>query len=570
MPTRRRHFLLLAACLQGGILVGLPQCRAETADAIRINSLGYLPHATKHATIAAEATRFVVRDITSNEPALSGKLTPAGRQGGLLLADFSALHSAGRYQLEVEGVGASAPFQIAADLYEQPLKTCTRAMYLWRCGAAVECEHEGHVYRHDACHLDDGSLKHTRDGATGHKDGKGGWHDAGDYNKYVVNGAFAAGTMLAAWEHFAPTLKSVDLQVPESGDQTPDFLDEVRWEIAWLLKMQAGDGRVYHKLSTLEFNGYELPEEEAATRYFSPWGSAATADFVAITAQAARVYKPYDEAFAKECLEAARRSYAYLAAHPEDHQADQSDFHTGEYPTTDRDDRIWAAAELWATTGDASVLKDLQQRIRNAGVIQGPSPSLIESDWDWGELRNLGLFTYLLAERDGRDERLVHRLREDALASADQIAGLAERHAYGRTIGERYYWGSNGTVARVAMNLEVANRLAPDRRYRAAQLSALNYLLGRNPYGRSFVTSVGHRPPQNVHDRRSAGDDITTPWPGYLVGGPWPGPGDWQDELEDYKTNEVAINWNAALIYALAAAVDGDASAVRQDRSSPE
>jgi hypothetical protein len=150
----------------------------------------------------------------------------------------------------------------------------------------------------------------------------GGWHDAGDYNKYTVNAAFTVGTMLKAWEHFREKLAPLTFDIPESGNQTPDFLDEVRWELDWLLKMQAADGRVYHKVSALKSGGFELPEKETERRYFSPWSSAATADFVAIMAEASRA----DAAYSSRCLAAAKKSYEFLQANPTDHRPD-SDRH---------------------------------------------------------------------------------------------------------------------------------------------------------------------------------------------------------------------------------------------------
>jgi endoglucanase len=87
-------------------------------------------------------------------------------------------------------------------------------------------------------------------------------------------------------------------------------------------------------------------------------------------------------------------------------------------------------------------------------------------------------------------------------------------------------------------------------------LYALNFLFGRNYYNRSFVTGLGLNPPMYPHDRRSGGDSLRDPWPGYLVGGGWPGAKDWKDDQDSYQTNEIAINWNGALIYALAASLN--------------
>jgi endoglucanase len=341
------------------------------------------------------------------------------------------------------------------------------------------------------------------------------------------------------------------LAIPESSNAVPDYLDELRWEIDWLLKMQAPDGSAYHKLSTKPFGGFIMPEAEKDPRYFTPWSTAATADLVAMTAQAARNLRPLDPAFADRCLEAARKGWAFLGSHPKDHPADLKGFRTGGYQTDDRDDRLWAAAELWETTGDAEVLRDLEQRIRTAR-------GKVDLDFDWAEVRNLGLFTYLASRRPGRDESLVAQARKSLIEAADAIVATAGTNGYRRPLGSRYYWGCNGSVARQVMILRAAHRLEPKRAYLDTSLDALNFLFGRNSYGRSFVTGLGDRPPMHPHDRRSGGDKVEAPWPGYLVGGPHPRATDWHDDQGDYRTNEIAINWNAALIYALAAALDAD------------
>jgi endoglucanase len=432
-------------------------------------------------------------------------------------------------------------------------------MYLWRCGTKVSSTFGSNTYQHDVCHVNDASLDHEGEPAGERKDATGGWHDAGDYNKYTVNGAFTAGVLLRAYEHFAPQLANVRLDIPESGNAVPDLLDEVRWELEWLLKMQADDGRVYHKVSTFEFSGYILPERESSPRYFSEWSSSATADFVAVMAQAARVFQPVDRGFAERCLSAAEKSYAFLSSHPAEHRPDLTRFRTGHYLSPDSDDRIWAAAELWETTGGSAYLHDFERRINSPNIRTSERRQLsVDANWDWSNARNLGTFAYLLSSRPGRDPAVVDRLRHEALEVADAMVAAADRHSYARPLDARYYWGCNGTVARQTMNLHIAYRLTNDARYREAMLDAIHHLLGRNPYGRSYVTGLGHRPPLFPHDRRSAGDDIAPPWPGYLVGGPWPAAGGWRDDQEDYRTNEIAINWNGALIYALAAFVNVD------------
>jgi endoglucanase len=527
-----------------------------SAPAIRLNTLGYLPDAPKHATVAGKVSAFSVLRLPGGESVFSGKLGEsrhdADSNEDVHDADFSALQTPGEYRLAVEGAGESAPFKIAGDLYREPLFLVTRAMYLWRCGVAVDGTWHGVRFHHDACHLQDAWLdfvngKHEQLPSTG------GWHDAGDYNKYIVNAGITVGAMLRAWEDF-PTLRSLHLDIPESGGALPDYLAEIKFEVDWLLTMQAPDGSVYWKVSTERFGAFVLPEKETTPRYVCPWGSASTADFVAMLAQAERAFRPYAPEYADRCLAAARKSYAFLRANPEDHAADQAKFRTGGYTTKDDDDRLWAATEMWVATGDASCLADVETRIR------AMSPHFDEN-FDWAEVKNLGLLTYLNTQREGRDAALVASVAKNLAQTADRIVAKAHAHLYARPLGDIYYWGGNGGVARQTLLLQAAFRQTGRSVYRDTALDAVNHLFGRNVHGRSYVTGLGAMPPLNPHDRRSGGDAVEQPWPGYLVGGPHPKARDWHDVLPDASTNEIAINWNAALIYALAGFLPADSVA---------
>jgi endoglucanase len=362
MTARVAPLVVLAAVFAAG----------AAQNPIRQNSVGFLPLQPKQASVAAVATNFVL--LRQNDAAamftgqLVGPRTNADTGESLFTADFSAFTNAGTFQLEVPGVGRSAAFRIADDVYREAFVSVTRGMYLWRCGCAVSGWHGGKTFSHAACHTNDAWLDfvgggHVRSNATG------GWHDAGDYNKYVVNAGVAVGCMFRAWEDFGPAIRRVELNLPERGGAVPEFLAEIKWELDWLLTMQAPDGSVYHKLSTRDFGAFILPEKETAERYFTPWSSAATADFVAMLAAGARNFREFDPAYAARCLAAAEKSHRFLIAHPESHRADQSAFTTGGYPTRDDDDRLWAAAELWAATGNTNCLADCEARARRAGQL---------------------------------------------------------------------------------------------------------------------------------------------------------------------------------------------------------
>lgn len=541
----RLHSLLLAA------LAAISPVIAQTAPPIRLNTVGYLPDAPKHASIAdAAGGAFSVIRVDDGTVALTGELSHPtlnrDTKEELAIADFSALHAPGEYRLRLANGVESAPFQIGADIYRQPLHLVTRAMYLWRCGMAVEGEWQGHRFHQAACHLDDAWLDHVT-GKHEKLPSVGGWHDAGDYNKYVVNAGVTLGAMLRAWEDF-PALKRLQLEIPESGGALPDYLAEIKYETDWLLTMQTDDGRVYTKISTERFGPFIAADKEDTPRYVCPWGTPATADFVAMLAQAARAFRPYAPDYADRCLAAARKSYALLIANPAHHEPDQSQFKTGPYRTKDADDRLWAAAELWETTGEPAALADLEQRIHDLNPT-------FDENWDWMEVKNLGLFTYLRSARAGRSPELLEAVKRSLLHVSDTLVAKARAHGYARPL-DRYYWGCNGGVARQTLQLMQAYQLTRNDAYRTTALDALNHLFGRNVHGRSYVTGLGFAPPQAPHDRRSGGDQVDAPWPGYLVGGPHPTARDWHDVEPDARTNEIAINWNAALIYALAGFVD--------------
>jgi endoglucanase len=519
---------------------------------IRLNSLGYLPTAQKKATIITNCSNFTVKDASKDKTVYSGKVTGPFTQNDVnqtaWLADFSKLNKPGKYYLEVPGVGRSIDFQIADNVYDFAFYTSMRAFYLWRCGTEVNAIFNGNRFYHAACHTEDACQDYITDlnSPDQIRDATGGWHDAGDYNKYVVNAGVTVGAMFLAWEQFGDKLKNIKLDIPDTAPGCPDYLKELKWEIDWLLKMQYpdGSGRVSHKVSTLRFGGFILPEEETEQRYLTGYSTAATADLVAMTAMAARNFKPYDEKYAQKCLDAAKKSYEFLMKNRENKMADQTGFRTGSYPTTDQDDRLWASAEMWETTGDANYLRAFEW---GSNAFEDK----IDFYWDWGSVKNLAMFTYLLSKREGKRDVLVEDITRDLLRTADSLVIARNKDIYGRCLGGAYKWGSNGTVARECLTLQIANKVSPNPEYVETSLDSINHLFGRNYYCRSFVTGLGYKPPMNPHDRRSGGDNVRDPWPGYVVGGGHAAT-DWQDIEPDARTNEVCINWQGALVYALA------------------
>ena len=535
---------------------------------IRLNSFGFLPLKEKKASIleSASATSFDVWDADSSTVAYTGALTgPVSNPDSgesLYTADFTSLTTPGTYYIHVTGIGRSYDFDIAWDVYDFDYYTAMRGFYLIRASTPVYSEHGGDIFQHLGGHTADSDEYYATDPRThGYRSGTGGWYDAGDYGRYVVNAGITVGMLFMAWEHFSDKIDMVDLDIPESGGIYPDFLAEIKYEIDWLFKMaySDGSGKISWKLTTYNHAAFEMPHLDTATTYFVEWGSAATADFVAMMAMASRIFEPYDVTYASQCLDAARLSYACLTTNAA-HSPDQSDFYTGPYSTSDPDDRLWAAAEMWETTGEAVFLSDFESRAGSYG-------DKTEETFDWGSVRNLGMITYLLSSRSGKNSTIENDIQNDLLGDANNILSKRNNHGYGRGMGTNYWWGANGHTARQALLLQVANMVSPNNDYVEAALDTVGYLAGRNMHCRSYVTGLGIDPPMYPHDRRSAADAVAAPWPGYVVGGPnsarqdpvltqtpsgYPPASYWADQTASYGSNEIAINWQAALIYALA------------------
>jgi endoglucanase len=545
--TTMKKFFLTAYVILAGYL-----SFAQTYP-VHLNSVGFLPEHHKTAAIPHQSETFVVIDANSGAEIFSGKTEGPEYQKDVdqqvWIADFSEVKKPGTYYVQVPGVGKSIEFEIAKDVYNYAAKTAMRAFYLWRCGTAVHGEFKGDVFEYEECHLNDAWEDYIGNPGS-QRDGTGGWHDAGDYGKYVVNAGVTMGVLFYAWDHFQNNLGKIDFELPETAPEFPEYLQELKWETDWMLKMQYpdGSGRVSHKLTRTNFSGFIMPDEDDAKRYFTEWSSAATADFVAVMAMAARYFEPYDAEYARKCLDAAWISYKFLQENPEYKRFEQGDFKTGGYQASDDDDRLWAAAEMWETTGNSECLADFEKRAREMNFE-------IDENWDWSDVSNLAMFTYALSGRKGKNKTAEAAIQKNIIANADALVKKADGDVYDRPLAGGYYWGCNGTVARQVVNLQVANRLQPKDAYIETALDAIGHIFGNNYYNSSYVTGLGLNPPMHPHDRRSGADDVKAPWPGYIVGGGHAAT-DWIDKEESYSHNEVAINWQAALVYALAGFVN--------------
>jgi endoglucanase len=542
---------------------------------IKVDQVGYLPRAPKIALFASAgvpAQTFSLKRSSDNAVAFQGKLSAPVHDPNtgdyIQAADFSAFTRAGRYYLDVPDVGRSWNFSITPDVYSRAYYLAMRAFYGQRCGTAVDLGSEFAAYKHAACHLK-GEF-HPSSGKNGERDNVGGWHDAGDYGRYVVNSGITTGSLLWAWELYGPKLKTVKLNIPESGNGTPDILNETRWNLEWMLKMQDEDGGVWFKQTSEHFSEFVMPEDDKLVSKVIGTGSApykstcATADLAAVAAIAARVYTPFDAKFATRNLQAARKAWLWAEKNPNVTFRNPPSVATGEYGDNNcKDERLWAAAELWRTTGD-SQFNDffLTNYTEFRPHLDSPPAE------DWHEVAPMGLWSYALANRKGSDSAAVTDIRNSSIEIAKRITQRTQADPYHVSLTRKdYVWGSNGVAASYGVQLLVANAFAHDPAFVNAALDNLHYLLGRNAFSISWVTQVGENAYRHPHHRPSGADKNVEPWPGMLSGGPNAGRQDpvlhalppglppakvYADEQGSYASNEIAINWQSALVFLLA------------------
>lgn len=542
---------------------------------IRLNQTGYLPGAAKIAVVPdTNEGEFTVVGVESGDAVYTGRLTdaatwaPSGER--VRIADFSAVHEQGEYRLVVPGLGESHTFSVHPDAYRALNVAALRAFYYNRASTELLPEHAGDWAR-PAGHPDDRVEIHPSAASADRPAGTivsapRGWYDAGDYNKYVVNSGITMHTLLTAYVHFPKYFRDQNLNIPESGhDDVPDILHEAWWNLSWMLAMQDPyDGGVYHKLTTANFAGAVMPHEARATRYMVAKGVEASYTFAATMAMASRVYEPYDEVFGgitERMRSAATAAWAWAEANPNaryDQNAMNASYDpnvvTGEYGNADvAQVRAWAATELYLTTGDRAWREHVDlERLAMSVPSWTSSGGLV-----WSSLAsNPDLLT-------ANDRELVEtRFRTLADGLLSQVRRSAWRMAM-NTAGD-FFWGSNSYALNQAYMLIQAYRLSGNRDYLDAAHMMTDYVLGRNPTGYSFVTGFGLQQVTDPHHRVSRADGNEVPVPGFVVGGPHNtvqgdcGPDAYPSNLPalsylddwcSYSTNEVAINWNAPLVY---------------------
>lgn len=512
---------------------------------ITTNQVGYRTDSKKTAVFRnTNESEFSVVNAATNKVVYTGKLsdeinnTSAGEVNKT--GDFSSVTEPGKYYIKCGNLDNSYTFEISDNVYSNLLDDSVRMLYLQRCGTTVQDSDFGHK----ACHTGLATVYGTNEKI----DVSGGWHDAGDYGRYIVPAAKSIADLLYAYQA-NPALYTDSIGIPESGNGTPDILDEARYELEWMKKMQRSDGGVYHKVTCENFPGYVAPQEETAPLIVTPVSTTATADFCASMALAYEFYKDIDSDFAKDCLNRAELAWSYLEANPNLIFSNPEDISTGEYgDTSDKDERYWAAAQLYRATGNSKYESALNSMSASKGL-------------DWSTVGDYGNIAILTSKNIDSSSKIYSKARTAVITQADKFASASKNSPYGVAL-TKFDWGSNMTVANAGIILSTAYNLTNDETYLNAANAQIDYLLGTNPNGECYFTGYGTVSPENPHHRPSMA--VGKAMKGMLVGGvnsnledsaakaycqDLPAAKRYVDNSESYSTNEITIYWNSPLTH---------------------
>lgn len=549
------------------------------AQIIEVNQVGYQINAPKIAAVfnSTNGTKFFITNISGTDTLFSAQLQPArndvyANNIPVQLADFSAFQQSGTFQLIVPGAINKPQIIIQSLPFNTVGKAVLKGYYYQRASMPLLPQYAG-VWARPAGHPDNAVLVHESASTNERPAGStiatpGGWYDAGDYNKYVVNSGITMYTLLSAYAHYASYFDTLTTNIPETGNGLPDIINELLYNLRWMLTMQDTDGGVYHKCTNAAFDGMVMPNAATQPRYVIEKTTAATLDFAAVMAQAARIFAKWQNNrlphLADSCKQAAVKAWQWAEQHPNldyNQTAMNAKFKpavtTGAYGDTHlMDEWFWAAAELAITTKDKPYINWLMQYKVPVAVI----PS-------WNQVAALGMFSLLnhANELPASLQPLIQNCKLQAIEVANyllQHGNMAMHTVMGQSNND-FIWGSNAVAANQGMWLLQVFQLAGERRYLNGALSNADYLLGRNATGYCYITGFGTKSPMHPHHRPSIADGIQAPVPGLLVGGPNPARQDGQiypnnypetaytDNDKAYAANEIAINWNAPAVFLL-------------------
>jgi endoglucanase len=525
---------------------------------IHLNQTGYAVFLPKKAVITGKGENCFIISADNSftfRPSMTEPRFDEASADMVRIVDFTDVNKPGAYFLFADGLKKT--FFISEQPYRALTAALVKGLYYQRCGCALEAQHAG-SYKHACCHTGKASL--IDDNSVVINDISGGWHDAGDYGRYTQPGAVTVSHMLYAYELF-PESFCDDLNIPESANSVPDILNECRWELEWLLKMQRADGGVYHKVTTRFFAPFIMPEDDKEELFLFRVTHTATASFAAVMAQSYRIFKKHDNGFAEKMLSASVRAWDWLAANPVfEPFVNPPNVSSGGYGDENLSDEIfWASCELYAAVKEKRFFDSMLSLKDKVDI----------SKLGWRDVGGLGALCCLFAVKDpdAAQQDFINNIRRAFLEAADNILCLCEKSGYRTALeSSNYKWGSTMPVMCNAIILICAKLLTGKDMYEEAALAQLDYLLGANATGCSFVTGFGENAFRYPHHRPSYADGIDAPVPGLVSGGPNK---NWQDQTcKDLippdtpaakfyidhtwtaSANEIAIYWNSPAIFA--------------------
>ncbi|GLS90721.1 endoglucanase [Psychromonas marina] len=589
----------------------------ETA-AVRLNQVGFFLNAEKIATIKNDSKQPVAWHVENKngKQLLSGKTTVFGLNKGsgefVHNADFSAIKEDQEDLVLIVDGSSSHPFQINDDIYSELKHDALGYFYQNRSGIEIKEEFvqranlarpAGHPNERVSCFQGTDSKGNNWPGCDFTMNLTGGWYDAGDHGKYVVNGGISTWTLLNLYErslwvdHASEPFSDGQQAIPEAGNGVNDLLDEARWNMEFMLKMQIPEGKkvfapvgnqeknitnltlteidasglVFHKIADERWTGHPLPPHlDTMKRSVGQPSTAATLNLAATAAQCARIWKEIDSDFSQQCLAAAQRAWKAANQHSEIYAYDNF---TGSGPYNDlklADEFYWAAAELFITTGEDKYFTIVSESPVYLATPVGDASG--DGDLFWQDLSSAGTISLALVPSK-LDEKQRQMARDNIVKSANNIAKLVVTEGYHIPYGpEQYPWGSNSNIVNRGIFLTYAADFSGDMRYMQTLAHGMDYILGRNPMDQSYISGYGSNPLKNPHHRfwaHQAAESSPKPAPGALSGGPnsisfsdpiaaglkgnCTGQTCFVDDIGAWTLNEITINWNAPLVWVTSA-----------------
>ncbi len=579
--TPLNHPLFSIATLALGIHLALSTAVVAQPNPIKIDQFGYLPQAQKIAIIShpqqgfnadspfTPGTQYEVRHAQDDSVAFSADIHAF--QAGVVDAssgdqtwqfNFSSLTTAGEYYIYDSTTNTrSENFRVAEDVYHDVLKHAMRSFFYQRVNHEKQPPYADARWTDSSSHAEDAgatlinpSDPSSRDLSTV-RDLSGGWYDAGDFNKYVNSADGALHELLFAYEE-NPSVWTDDYNIPESGNQIPDILDEIKWELDWLLKMQNADGSVLHKMSSIWHNAGSPPSTDDSPRRYAPATASATISAAGALAHAARVFASVNDsalqAYAGTLESAALAAWNWLDTHPAHIPSnyDNQGFYTAQMEdcTWDNDcntpqqgNRVAAAIYLFALTDNASFNTYVKN---NAPVymalLQDNGEAYLRDDGRHVEFQNALLYYTQLNQADAA---LVTSIKDNysnamsmpmAWVPFAPLARFQEQADPYRAYLEDYHWGSNraksnaGNMMLSALQYQTSTDNQAD--YYNGGAGYLHYMHGVNPLGISYLSNMSeqgadHSVSEMYHlwflngSQWDSTVNTDGPAPGYLVGG---------------------------------------------------